>query len=956
VIRHGNDAGKKRNGLDVDYAADIETDSPYKFLNYYRFEDQDIFFGRKAETRILLSDVVMARLVVLFAKTGTGKTSLINAGVRPLLEERGYATFFIRVKEDPVTSAENEILKPEHLDRWNKRLVWEGDSLAARLENVAERLGMPIVLFFDQFEEFFIYPTEEQVANKQGQLARRQEFVSNIARIYHDRKSRVHVVFSMREEWFVDMDIFRDEIPRIFHSDSNLRLRWFSKDQAREAMKRPAEEFGVVIEDEVIDKLLADISVNGEIEPAQLQIICDTLWHKTRGERITLADYLSLGGGNSNQPIARQVLYNRLEEEFEKIEEEDHLQVLYALLPKLKTSRGTKYVRDIPGLIKDLTNDDAALREIVCEDAERQELVERLKTTGQPLRDLINVLQEKIGLIRKIKRDDLEVVELSHDYLVDSLDELQWRVKAIAPRRMLRDAVEYVRNNNESIKPQTLEKLAENESVLSLDPGQAEVLFASALAVGASSAMLWFKYIPKPRAWSILEEKLADVNEAEYVIDLLNDLETNEAFVLLRKALPREEIGLYALGVLAHKETPRVVEFLAEALKYERLQQLAEEALSRIAKSKRHLDVASQAEKVLENYRTRQAANTDAPAKGVPNDETTAERDAGKESSFHPRLGAHHIEPLPELDLGPHYKAIAKALTDGRVVPFLGAGASFSNRLGTSWEMGRKFLPSGYELACYLTSTFDYPAVEGSYSYNVARIAQYIAVTHGPGALYQKIHEIFAGPYSPTSLHDFFAHLSKSSNNGGPQQRIIITTNYDDMMEQALEKAEVPFEVLSYIADGEGKGNFLRRSADDEPAPIYEPNAYRLPSDGSVIIKLSGSVDRLDPRSDSFVLTEDDYIDQLTMADLYNSIPVALRARIQRSHILFLGHSLRDWNVRVILRRIWPNQQRLYKSWAIQRHPDRIEQQLWAERGVEIHNVDLAEYINTLKEHIQDSS
>ena len=99
------------------------------------------------------------------------------------------------------------------------------------------------MLFFDQFEEFFIYPIEEepstntkerhlQKLEREEQLIKKQEFVKNIATLYHNPKSRVHVVFSMREEWFVEMDMFRDEIPKIYHNDSNLRLLWVDEDQA----------------------------------------------------------------------------------------------------------------------------------------------------------------------------------------------------------------------------------------------------------------------------------------------------------------------------------------------------------------------------------------------------------------------------------------------------------------------------------------------------------------------------------------------------------------------------------------------------------------------------------------------------------------------------------------------------------------------------------------------------
>ncbi|HEV8461928.1 MAG TPA: hypothetical protein VGQ38_14600, partial [Gaiellaceae bacterium] len=123
--------------------------SPYKFLDSYELEDAPLFFGRELETKILLADIVTTRLVVLFAKTGTGKTSLINAGVRPSLHSRGYGTFFIRVQDDPMRSARLTI------ERELGRRLPAGEEFATQLEHLAD--AQPIVLFFDQFEEFFLY-------------------------------------------------------------------------------------------------------------------------------------------------------------------------------------------------------------------------------------------------------------------------------------------------------------------------------------------------------------------------------------------------------------------------------------------------------------------------------------------------------------------------------------------------------------------------------------------------------------------------------------------------------------------------------------------------------------------------------------------------------------------------------------------------------------------------------
>ena len=96
-------------------------------------------------------------------------------------------------------------------------------------------------------------------------------------------------------------------------------------------------------------------------------------------------------------------------------------------------------------------------------------------------------------------------------------------------------------------------------------------------------------------------------------------------------------------------------------------------------------------------------------------------------------------------------------------------------------------------------------------------------------------------------------------------------------------------------------------SSPDKPSNAETVATWDLSlDDRSVILKIHGAVDRSSPdgEDDSFVITEDHYIDYLTRTDLANLVPITLAAKLRRSHFLFLGYSLRDWNLRVILHRI----------------------------------------------------
>jgi len=293
-------------------------DSPYKFLDAYDRDDREIFFGRERETQTLLSDIVISRLVVLFAKTGTGKTSLINAGVRPLLEEDGYHTVFVRVRGDALGSL-RDALADEKFDFDVTK------SLGAQLTLFAEQVEKPTVVFFDQFEEFFQYTAFPDPP-------RGAAFVDEVASAYRENRD-VHIVFSMREDFFAQMDMFRDELPTIFHNDSNLRLQWFDLDQARAAISEPAAKRQVRIERDLEDRILADLDAAGRVEPAQLQIVCDTLWEQQRDGLLTVAEYDRLATGATGT-VAQQILNGRLEERLQALGDGE-LGLLARVLPEL---------------------------------------------------------------------------------------------------------------------------------------------------------------------------------------------------------------------------------------------------------------------------------------------------------------------------------------------------------------------------------------------------------------------------------------------------------------------------------------------------------------------------------------------------------------------------------------------------------------------------------------------
>jgi hypothetical protein len=309
-----------------------------------------------------------------------------------------------------------------------------------------------------------------------------------------------------------------------------------------------------------------------------------------------------------------------------------------------------------------------------------------------------------------------------------------------------------------------------------------------------------------------------------------------------------------------------------------------------------------------------------------------------------------------------HFKPLVQGIIDGRVTPFLGAGVNLCGRPAEfKWTTGQAaYLPNGVELAEHLTVTLGGP---GSGTGDLVRVAQFAALIAGEGALYDELHKVFNADYPCTPVHRLFAGIPKLLRAKGYQPRYLvhITTNYDDVLERAFQDENEPFDTLVYITEGDDRGKFVHIPPEGGARLIERPNEYSevSPEKRSVILKIHGGVERnklIEGREwsqetksgDSFVITEDHYIEYLTRTDISSLLPVFVAAKLKKSHFLFLGYALRDWNLRVILHRIAGAQKLAYTSWAIQRNPDQLDERFWSRREVTILDCELLEYVAAL--------
>jgi Protein of unknown function (DUF4231) len=275
-------------------------------------KDQSRFFGRGNETDRIRSLIFAHRLVLIYAQSGAGKTSIFNAQVIPSLEQSGFSILPIaRVKMASKIQMEsnsktdfkvsdisniyifnalqslNNTIEPDSI--LNKSLI---EFLNEQFPPTKDERGdlMPQILIFDQFEELFNLVIDDRW------IEQREDFFNQISHALIDNHL-LRIVFVIREDYVTQLDPFREILPEKLRA--RFRLERLREDEAIEAIKGPLTRISLD-EDEIknleieIGELVKDLlkihvedpagalrQVEGEyVEPIQLQVVCRRWWRE----------------------------------------------------------------------------------------------------------------------------------------------------------------------------------------------------------------------------------------------------------------------------------------------------------------------------------------------------------------------------------------------------------------------------------------------------------------------------------------------------------------------------------------------------------------------------------------------------------------------------------------------------------------------------------------------------
>lgn len=274
-------------------------ENPYVGPRSFSYGEQ--LYGRNREVAELSDQIVAQRVVLLYSPSGAGKSSLLEASLRPQLERFDFRVMpTIRVGHEP----------PPEFDEYEVRNRYMLSTLLSLEEGKSEggqlsraelttvtfeqylrefvrpadgsndiEVGEPC-LFLDQFEELFtLDPTDTE---------QKTAFLKDIGVSLRNRG--LWALFAMREDFIAQLDPYLHLLPR--RLNSRYRLDLLGVEAARVAMRQPAERCGVAFSSEAADHLIDDLrkvkvqragqvveELGPYIEPVQLQVVCRQLWN-----------------------------------------------------------------------------------------------------------------------------------------------------------------------------------------------------------------------------------------------------------------------------------------------------------------------------------------------------------------------------------------------------------------------------------------------------------------------------------------------------------------------------------------------------------------------------------------------------------------------------------------------------------------------------------------------------
>jgi uncharacterized protein YjbI with pentapeptide repeats len=301
--------------------------SPYKGLAAFTEADADNFYGREEMVDRVAELVSQEPLVPIVGASGSGKSSLVQAGLIPKLrQDPKYKWQILTMRPgskpfDALAQAIANCNRP-NLETIALDIELTSDPTALRKTLAQSTPEHRVLLFIDQFEELFT-----QVAD----LAIRQKFLASLADAVRNAPSFT-LVFTLRDDFSskLDNNVDDDDFRPLLERYSAQKLLGMTRDRLKAAIIEPVAKLSVEFEGGLVDRLVQDVGNDAGNLPL-LQMVLDLLWQHQQPRLLTHKAYDTICG-EQGLKIVLANFADKIYGEYAKDKVKEFKQVLLSLV------------------------------------------------------------------------------------------------------------------------------------------------------------------------------------------------------------------------------------------------------------------------------------------------------------------------------------------------------------------------------------------------------------------------------------------------------------------------------------------------------------------------------------------------------------------------------------------------------------------------------------------------
>ncbi|MEG4854831.1 WD40 repeat domain-containing protein [Microcoleus sp. B5-D4] len=319
---------------------DVIPPNPYQGLSAFKEEDADFFFGQEKFVNKLVEVTQTQPLVAVVGPSGSGKSSVVYAGLIPKLRKEGiWLIESFRPGKEPFLPLASALVRQLEPEAGETQKLREAVGLADDLQNgritlpqVVSRIlernpGKRLLLVADQFEELY---TLCQVKEEQERFA--NELLTAIA------QKNITLVLTLRADFYgyvLSYRPFRDALqeytPQLLSS--------MKREELQAAIELPAQKLAVQLEPQLTQRILDDVGQ----EPGNLPLLefaLTRLWEKQINRELTHQAYEEIGG-------VKKAIANHAEQVYQKLNETEKKQAQRIFVQLVRPGEGTEDTRRV---------------------------------------------------------------------------------------------------------------------------------------------------------------------------------------------------------------------------------------------------------------------------------------------------------------------------------------------------------------------------------------------------------------------------------------------------------------------------------------------------------------------------------------------------------------------------------------------------------------------------------